>query len=393
MAWALKTVLTADLSAKLAEVAAQAGHEIVWFGGELGPGFEPGVEYPPARFDSVENQALQAQCFGVTSTPNDVVDQIRSRAAEIAEALRGFVSDLSVDVLVPQNALSIPMQLSLGLALAQLVQDGVPMVAHHHDFGWERDRFSPSGVPAILEEAFPPVAANLRHMVINSIAQAQLLARRGAAATLVPNVMDFENRPPAGDGPTFRRHIGISEADTVLLQATRIVPRKMIERTLQLAAGLDDPGVRVVISHAEHDEGDAYAAKLAVLAGESGVDLLTTSTGGPGEPSLADAYAAADLVTYPSEIEGFGNALLEAVFYGKPILVNRYPVYVSDIAPTGLRCLEMQGAITSQTVRSVAALLADPVSWQDRASVNYEICRRNFSYAVLRHRFLPLLQF
>lgn len=380
-------------AAKLAEVVREVGHEVVWFAGELGTGFQPGTENAAARFDSPENLEIQQQCFGVSRTSPDVGETIRHRAAALRSALEEFVSSHDVDVLVPQNALSIPMQLPLGVALAEMATSGFPTVAHHHDFWWERERFSQTGVAEILSAAFPPLAANLRHMVINSITQTELEARTGEVATVLPNVMDFEHEPQPGNGSRFRQYVGVAETDTVFLQATRIIPRKTIEFTLELAAALDDPTIKVVISHPERDEGDEYATNLARRAAELNVDLRFTSTGAPGAPSLADAYAAADLVTYPSRIEGFGNALLEAVFYRRPMLVNRYPVYVSDIAPTGLKFVEIDGAITTDTIAEVGRWLGDTSVWEAVVDANYAICRKHFSYAVVRDRFVPLLDF
>lgn len=380
-------------SAKLADVAAAAGHNAAWFAGELGDGFDPGVEFPLARFDSEENLALQHRCFGVTEIDSEVEELIRDRASHLEAALRTFVSDFGIDVLVPQNSSSIPMQLPLGLAIARTIRRGTPAVAHHHDFSWERERFWPNGVAALLSEAFPPVAGNVRHMVINSVAREELRTRTGADATVLPNVMDFEHEPAAGDGAAFRHHAGLGDTDTVLLQSTRIIPRKAIETTLELAAALHDPSVKVVISHPERDEGDQYAERLLLLADDLGVDLRLTSVGLPGEPTLADAYAAADLVMYPSRIEGFGNALLEAVFYRRPLLVNRYPIYVSDIAPKGMKFIEIDDAITNDTVVEVERWLTDATFQASAVAENYAICLEHYSYAVLRERFLPLLEF
>ena len=39
-----------------------------------------------------------------------------------------------------------------------------------------------------------------------------------------------------------------------------------------------------------------------------------------------DIYRQADLAAYPSEYEGIGNAFLEAVYYGCPILCKRLAV-------------------------------------------------------------------
>lgn len=377
-------------AAKVADVLRGAGHDVFWFAGELGPGFTPGVEFPGARFDTVENSALQERCFGVERTSATTLGEIEQRANELEAAISGFVQTYRVDVLVPQNALSIPMQLPLGIALARLARAGVPTVAHHHDFSWERERFYPNGVGTILDAAFPPTGPSVKHIVINSLAQHELARRKGADSTVLPNVMDFENEPEPGDGAAFRRYAGLGSGDTVLLQATRIIPRKSIELSLELAAQLGDASVKVVATHPDLDEGNEYADSLIRKASDLGVDYRMSSVGKPGQPSLADAYAAADLVTYPSRIEGFGNALLEAIFYGCAALVNRYPVYVADIAPTGLDLIEIDGAITSETLDEVGQMLSDAQMRASVAASNYEICRSNFSYGTVSRQILPL---
>lgn len=379
-------------SVKLATVLRVAGHDVSWFAGELGAAFTPGVEFMAARFDTAENMALQEACFGVEQTSTAVLNEIEQRAAQLTAAIEAFIAAESVDLLIPQNALSIPMQLPLGVALARLASKGIPMVAHHHDFAWERERFYPNGVEAILESTFPPIAPRLQHMVINSLAQQALLERTGARASVLPNVMDFEKRPPPGDGGAFRRYAGFGADDTVLLQPTRIIPRKSIELTLELAAQLADRTVRVVVTHPVLDQGSEYADSLVRRSGDLGVDYRIAPVGGAGQPSLADAYAAADLVTYPSRIEGFGNALLEAIYYGRPLLVNRYPVYVADIAPTGIEAIEFDGAITSATVDEVTEWLGDAARQESATERNYQAGLEHYSFAAVRRRLLPLLE-
>ena len=73
--------------------------------------------------------------------------------------------------------------------------------------------------------------------------------------------------------------------------------------------------------------------------------------------SLWDAYPHANLVTYPSFIEGFGNALIETVYFKLPALVNRYPVYAADIGPLGFQFAEIDGEITPKTVEMVRGWL------------------------------------
>ncbi|MDJ0953923.1 MAG: glycosyltransferase, partial [Acidimicrobiia bacterium] len=285
-----------------------------------------------------------------------------------------------IDVLMPQNALAIPMQLPLGLAIARYsAATGITTLCHHHDFGWERPRFWPNAVGDYLDEAFPATGPNVGHLVINSIAQSQLRERKGVDALLLPNVMDFANPPRPGDGAVFRRAAGLDDATRLILQPTRMVPRKGIEDTVELAGRLNDPRVCVIVTHPEPDEGEEYIERLRGFADRKEVDLRVVPAEHP--ITLADAYAAADLVAYPSRVEGFGNALLEALFYRRPLLVNRYPVYDADIRPTGIEAIEMNGAVTDAVVDEARSWLDEPSLWRDAVERNYEIGRRSFSYA------------
>lgn len=107
--------------------------------------------------------------------------------------------------------------------------------------------------------------------------------------------------------------------------------------------------------------------------------------------SLWDAYLHADLVTYPSLYEGFGNALLEAIYFKKLTVVNRYPVYNADIRPLGFEFVELDGYVDDRTVAEVKALLSDPAEAQRRAERNYELARQHFSYQVLEAKLQEVL--
>lgn len=379
-------------SAKVAAVLREAGHEIVWFGGQLGPQFRPGMEYPAAFFGTTDNLRLQHDSFGRLLRSPDTIVRIRHDADELTEALRTFAAEFRVDMILPQNVLSIPMHLPLGIAITDfLLESGIPVVAHHHDFFWERTRFWPNAVADILHASFPPPIPWMHHVVINSFAVEELARRRSVAATLLPNVMDFEHPPESADASNFRKAANLSDQDLVLLQSTRRIPRKNIELTLQLANQLADERVKVIVTHPEQDEEGEYWAFLVERAERLNVDLRFVPTGLPGRPSLEEAYAAADLVTFPSRIEGFGNALLEAMYYRKPVYVNRYPVYVRDIAPMGVRAIEVDDRLTRSALDEVAACLADRSRWADAVEHNYQVGLAHFSYKVLRQRLLPLL--
>ena len=107
--------------------------------------------------------------------------------------------------------------------------------------------------------------------------------------------------------------------------------------------------------------------------------------------SLQEAYQAADFVTFPSTYEGFGNALLEAIYFKKPVMTNRYKIYVQDIAPKGFNLVEMSGKITKTVVQNVEQLLGDSVRRKHVTNYNYKVARKNYSYKILRKKLLRIV--
>ena len=107
--------------------------------------------------------------------------------------------------------------------------------------------------------------------------------------------------------------------------------------------------------------------------------------------SLWDAYPHADLVTYPSEIEGFGNAFLEALYFKKPIVVNNYAIYETDIKPKGFKVIDFNEYITDETVEAARNILQEPKLAKEMCDYNYKLALKHYSYKVLRNKLRVLL--
>lgn len=284
-----------------------------------------------------------------------------------------------------------------------IAETGFHTIAHHHDFFWERDRFAVNAVGDLLGMAFPPALPFIQHVTINSFAQQALSHRKGISSTLVPNVLDFANEPGRPDAyvDDFRSEIGLQADDYLFLQPTRVVPRKGIEHSIALLAALENPRCKLVVTHESGDEGDAYLHTLMELAEHEGVSVILTSdritekrgkTGdGRKTYTLEDAYSQADFITYPSLYEGFGNALLEAFYYRKPVLVNRYSIFITDIEPRGFQVITMDGYLTRSVVTQVRRVMEDEEYRGAMVDHNYEICKRFFSYSVLRRKLRLLI--
>ncbi|MBN1935984.1 MAG: glycosyltransferase, partial [Anaerolineae bacterium] len=106
---------------------------------------------------------------------------------------------------------------------------------------------------------------------------------------------------------------------------------------------------------------------------------------------LWDVYPHADWVTYPSLYEGFGNALIEAIYFRLPVFLNRYSVYVEDIAPLGFEFVEIDGAITGEAVEAVRGLLRPSPTRQAMVEKNYALAAEHFSYRAVERALKPLL--
>ncbi len=394
-------------TAKMAAVCRAMGHAVYYCAGEMDADGPPRMLVPEMHFEHPEARAIHDLAFDSTSESSGLWARIARSAALVKKQLLAFLADYRIDLLVAQNIFAMPMQIPLALAARDALREtSLPAVAHNHDFYWERERFRVNVVAGLLSELFPPSLHDLRHLVINSLAQQDLPTRRNIHAWVLPNVFDFDTPAPGVDhySADLRHALGIPAGAALILQPTRVIPRKGIELSIELAARLNAVSGRehlLVITHRAGDEGFDYCHRLQAQAAEAAVDLRYVAdrfdsfrgTGPDGQKvyALWDAYPHADFVTYPSPYEGFGNALIETVYFRQPALVNRYPMYAADIGPLGFDFIEIDGRLTDVAVEAVAAVLADAHRRRAMVEHNYALGLRHFSYDVLRRTLEALL--
>ena len=391
-------------SAKWAEILWDHRHVSFWYAGKLDRDPAISMEVPEAYFLHPDNEEITNRVFGTMRRSRDVTRKITALAEYLKRTLYEFVKRFEIDILVVENALCMPMHIPLGVALTHFIAEtGIPTIAHHHDFYWERDRFAVNAVGDFLQMAFPPALPSIHHVTINSFAQQDLAHRKGVSSTLVPNVLNFEQAPKEPDpfGADFREAIGLKPGDILVLQPTRVVPRKGIEHSIRLLKRLGDPRLKLVVTHESGDEGVDYQHVLLELAQQEGIDLRFVHTcvaeqrksdeSGNKVYALEDVYPHADLVTYPSLYEGFGNALLEAFYFRKRVLVNRYSIFISDIEPKGFEVIAMNGVLTRTVVERVRRVLNDPEYRQRMVDHNFELAKQFFSYSVLRRKLRAII--
>lgn len=386
---------------KWATVLKRMGHETYYCAGELGGYAAGGTLIPQLHFDHQSILSFGHRAFGEGRSQADaakLVDDIYETADEIRAPLRNFVRSNHLDLIVVENALTIPMNLPLGITLTGLIAElGLNTIAHHHDFYWERQRYQSNAILDLLDTAFPAKLPSIQHVTINSIAQSRLKERRGIESLVIPNVHDFATPPPPMDkySSDFRDVLGLGPDDLFILQPTRVIQRKGIELAIELVHRLDMPNKHLYITHRATDEGVEYWRWLKREAGVMKVDLKlidhligTERANSQGHKiySLWDAYPHADLVTYPSIYEGFGNALLESIYFYRLTVVNRYPVYNADIGPLGFEFIELDGFVDEQAIKQTKDLLQAPDVVKEMTAKNYAIAQEYFSLEVLEKK-------
>lgn len=379
---------------KWATVLQDMGHDIFYCAGELEEDSPPGMLIPEVHFTHPDNLWIRENAYRTTKVHPELRSRIENLKTIIKAQLEVFIADYKIDLIIPQNIFAVPIQLSLALALSEIIAEtNILTVAHNHDFYWERTTYEPNCIQDILDTVFPPDLPSIQHVVISTVAQKSLKARRGIDSIVVPNVFDFETVPPVIDDYTadFRETIGLSEDDFFILEPVRIIRRKGIELAIELLGRLDNPRCKFILTHGD-DLNEEYTNELLEQAQKANVDMRLVTEhistyrhqkDGKKVYTLWDAYPHADFVTYPSLYEGFGNALLETIYFNKPALVNNYLVYAADIGPLGFDFVEIDGSVTDNAVEHVRDLLYNPVKGQIMAQKNYALAQKHFSHTTL----------
>jgi len=430
--------------AKWKRVLEELGHTVHLCAGDLGAA--EGTLIEEMFHHRAEAERLYYDTFVALEHHRDEAEyrsELMRLAALIEGKMRAFVQQKDIDVLVAQNVWSVAANPAVSIALARLMRDlQLPALAHHHDFYWERTAgvaLTNATAVELADKYLPPRDPLCRHVVINRLAQAELAERKGIQASVVPNVFDFEGPGWQVDdyNRDFRAQIGMRPNDVLVLQATRIVRRKGIELAVDLVRALDRPQRRarlkrnglfdgrefsddsrvvlVLAGYSRDDVSGGYVRDLQREIEQAGIDALFIEDRVAAERrikagrkcySLWDTYVFADIVTYPSLWEGWGNQFLEAVRARLPIVLFEYPVYLSDIKAKGFQVVSLGSEIVRRDESGLVQVPEDGIeAAADRAvelltdahlrrqmvEHNFQVAQRHYSLRALGAYLAPLI--
>ncbi len=263
--------------------------------------------------------------------------------------------------------------------------------------------------------------------------------------TVVPNTSDIpwkwkKVKVPAGKylappqdnyNRSFIKDIGLERMlsekgftlnDTMfLLQHTRVVPRKKIELAIDLAFELEkkfrskneNKCVALIVSGHSGDEQNAYKQTLSeyydkaqIENSESNVffifgedyilshrDIIVDKKyyNFAEIPSVIAAHGG--LGTYFSEVEGFGNNLLEMISMGLPVVINKYEVFKEEIEKFNFSLPAIDNTeITPLLVEQAYRLLTDIKYRNEVVKHNLKVLKQNFDHHIIVKKIKPLIQ-
>jgi len=422
--------------AKRVDILESLGHEVKLISGH----FQTSADFiiKELEFDDEEIKEIKENSFKhfkkQTISPQHLTEKIQYISDNIEKQFYKIQKEEQFDFILIHNIYSIALHIPATIAFYKIAKSlKVNFISTNHDYYWERPNFQePTSIliQDYLKRYFPPNLNNIVHVSINTIAQKELKRRKGINSLVIPDVFDFDQNPWGKDSfnSDLLARMGINDNDLIILQATRIVKRKGIETTIQFVKELDrlkkqlfgqklyngkkinrDSDVTLLLAGFAEKFDYEYLRNLENEIERVGIkanfisDSISTqrkNENGQKVYSLWDSYAVADLVTYPSIFEGWGNQFIEAVFAKKPIVVFEYPVYKADIKPEGYNVISLGDKYTYRKNRSFIRVNQINIRMAAQESINVlisdstnEIVENNFKIGAKYHGYNILSEF
>ncbi len=156
--------------------------------------------------------------------------------------------------------------------------------------------------------------------------QAEQYRERGADArkiSVIPNGIELERFRKQDLHQDLLTQYGLAENDTILLFVGRVIERKGIQDIISILPQVLGPFPETKLVIAGEDYG--YKNQLEALAARYSLEANVIFTGPVSDQQVAQLYKSASIFVLPSQMEGFGIVLLEAMASGTLCIAYSLP--------------------------------------------------------------------
>jgi len=315
------------------------GHQVLVLAG-VGEIFETGID---VRIDpllsSRNTDILACQQPGACDA-----GQIEACSGKILRFLKESLA--GYDLLIAHNVLTMPYNLPLTLALHRWADGGNRLISWNHDSPYFYENYG-SYLESKPWDVLRRNNPNIRYVAISE-------SRLQEFGKLYGTFENIEMIPNGIDPIRFFRLDELSvrlilendlfQSELLLVQPSRLHPRKNIETSIRVIRALQDKNVqaRLLLTGAydPHEEQTMiYYRKLTALARSLKVekDIIVVAEARFRDGSrvtadrikMRDLYLISDVLFLPSEQEGFGIPLLEAGMIKLPVVCSDIPPFRS----------------------------------------------------------------
>ncbi len=237
---------------------------------------------------------------------------------------------------------------------------------------------------------------------------------------------------PPGDNynDTFFKDIGLIDEITkkgytldetiIMLQHTRVVPRKNIELAIDFAFSMEKKFLEnkknkcfvILVSGHSGDEQVDYKnflikyyydklkenqnSNVVFLFGEDIIlshrDIIVDKKYYRFQDIPAIISRVGGIGTYFSELEGYGNNLLEMMAMGLPVVINKYDIYKSDIEQLGFDLPAIEdGKLTDELIDKTYHILTDIKARNKLVNHNLCILTEKLDHKLISDKIKPII--
>ncbi|MFJ4185187.1 glycosyltransferase family 4 protein [Kitasatospora sp. NPDC089509] len=241
----------------------------------------------------------------------------------------------------------------LGRIVAE--QYGIGIVAAYHEHAPEEEPLGP-GKEALGYRVLAPDLVLAGSEYYAQRARRHLPEHR---VRLIHHGVETEHFHPSVDGSAVRARYGVTAGERLIVSAGRLKARKGQRELIHAFARLADERSRLLIVGGVSSASPQYAQRLEADVDRLGLRGRIIIDRSVGYDQMPAVYAAADIVAQPSESEGLGLAVLEAMSTARPVVTTDVPGIREILTADGIaECVPARDPV--RLAGALARLLSDP---------------------------------
>ncbi|HII71296.1 TPA: glycosyltransferase family 4 protein [Candidatus Woesearchaeota archaeon] len=384
------------------------GYNVHLIAGKFGePVHLPNLELPEIDYKHPEIRGVKSIVFGTK------LDKQGKKAAEILlnnlvtrikNPLKAYLAKNKIDMISVEDSLVSMKNLPLNMALSQIIKElNIPTISRCHYLPWDNAYFTKfDNFPKIIE-TIPVIERHVVHIANTESTKKKLNDLKKISSKVIPNTIDIDKLAKPDDyNKEFRKEFGIPDDVIIFLQPTRVKRNKAVERSVRIVSEINEvtkkDNVLIITGSPMYQRGNYFEAiirrikklNVNVIFANDRIFLSRHQNKERRFYSIGDAYLHADFVLYPNDSDAFGNPVIEACAYRKPLIVNSYP-NLKEITDRGFRFIVMDNKVTKETISDIYQLMLDRKKMDEMTENNFNLLRQHFSTEILDEVLIPIL--